>query len=245
MITVFTLTCFISCDSFLGTGSASADTDTGKELNGLVKKYRQNKSLLSEANYKDGVLHGQAKNYYDNGKVKTEMHYVDGVKHGIAITFYESGEKYQETPYSMGKKDGIVKIYHKNGKTAAEIPYKNNFAGMGLKEYLSSGKKKESYPELKIEAIDNLAKTGEYIVLVYFAKDRKRAEYFVGDLTDGVYMNDSLFKLPTQDGRGVMKFKPPAAGVFLMEKVNFVANLKTPTGNPFVVQKEYNVAIDF
>jgi hypothetical protein len=213
--------------------------------NGVDKKYRKNGTLLSEATYVDGELNGEAVNYYDNGKVKTRLNYANGKKEGLTTMFYETGEKYRETNYKADKKDGEVVTYHKNGNVASKISYQDDFPGQGLVEYLSSGKEKSSYPELIIEPIDNLASKGEYLLKIYFEKDRKRAKYYLGDLTDGKYLNDFLKEIPVKDGYAIMKFTPPAPGTFTMQKLNIVGKWQTPTNNIYITSKTYNLAIDF
>ncbi|MEQ8689137.1 MAG: hypothetical protein RIE86_27800 [Imperialibacter sp.] len=239
----FLLVNLASCDQFDKKKVAGGKSEAIK--NGTDIKYRKDGSILSEANYVDGELNGEAINYYENGKVKTRLNYLKGKKEGLTTMYYETGEKYRETQYFDNKREGEVITYHKNGKVAAKISYHEDFAGKGLVEFLSSGKQKTSYPDLKIEPIDNLSSRGEYLLKIYFEKDRKRAKYYVGDLTEGRFLNNNLTEIPVKDGYAIMKFNPPAPGSFTMQKLNIVGKWQTPTNNIYIVTKTYNLAIDF
>lgn len=243
LIGYFVVLAAFSCEGIKNSNGGEAGDDTIKH--GLVKKYRDDGSLLSESNYDSGILNGLARNYYADGKIKSEFNYVQGKKEGVVTMYYESGEKYRETEYENNIREGTVTVFHKNGKIASKTPYHEDFPGIGLEEYLSNGNLKENYPDLKIEAIDNLNSKGEYLLKIYFTKERKRAEYFEGELTNGKFMNDQLLKLETNDGYAYMRFAPPAPGTFTMRKLNIVGNMKTPNGNSYIVVKPYNLAIDY
>jgi hypothetical protein len=168
--------------------------------------------------------------------------YKDGVKNGLTKWFYESGNMYRETTYVDGKADGIQKKYYENGKLLAEIHYKRGLVLPGLKEYTKSGKQKKIYPDLVIEPIDRLAFENKYILRCYLTGKPKGAKYF------RVLRNDysdraSFINLDSNNGVADIEYFLGRGG-YIMEKVIVRAEYKTTLSNIYVVEKQFNLAID-
>ena len=66
----------------------------------------------------------------------------------------------------------------------------------------------------------------------------------MGALTDGQYMNDRLLPIKSKK-KGMIELKYTLMpGQFMMEKLNIVAKTETKLGNPFITQKQYNLAAE-
>ncbi|MFT7232449.1 MAG: hypothetical protein ACI8TA_001665, partial [Cyclobacteriaceae bacterium] len=130
-----------------------------------------------------------------------------------------------------------------NGQVQSILNYKNNEASRELEEFNSKGVKISKYPKLIVKEIDNLMKTGEYIIEVYFDKIPGRGTYYQGKLNDG-YFHDGLSEIKKVNGIGRIVYKP-MPGSFLMKNLSFVGKYKTAYGNYYIDDAELNLALDF
>lgn len=220
----------------------NSDSEIPTDMN-VIKSYHENGKLKSY--YQVNELkqkNGEAKIYNKEGKMEKSFIYENDEKIQ-AISYHQNGNPLMEINYQNGVKDGAFKRYYESGQLESEAIFKEDYAGKGLKEYTKSGELKVKYPELIIKAIDNLEKNGTYIIEVYFDKDPGRGTYYLGKLTEGQFLNYSLDKLERTNYRGRLTLQPPP-GVMVMEKMNFVGEYKTPTGNKYIVEKEFNVAFE-
>ena len=213
-----------------------------KDGDSVLRKYRDDGSLLSYTTYVNRIKNGPAKKYYENGKIQFEINYKDGKKNGIVKWYYENGKLYRESVYVNGKIDGIQKKYYESGKLMAEIPYKKGRVMPGLKEYTKSGKLKKFYPKLRIKPIDRLAFEDKYIIRLSLSPKAKKPKFFqVLKLPGESYTY--LKELTLKNGTGELVYTVYKGG-YVMEKVTFRVETKTSLGNMYVIEKKYNVAID-
>ena len=213
-----------------------------KEGDSVLRKYRNDGSLLSYTTYVNRIKNGPAKKFYENGKTQFEINYKDGKKNGIVKWYYDNGKLYRESVYVNGKIDGIQKKYYESGKLMAENPYEMGRVLPGLKEYTKSGKLKKIYPKLKIKAIDRLAFENKYIIRLSLSPKAKKPKFFqVMRLPDEKYTY--LKDLTLKNGTGELVYTVYKGG-YVMEKVTFRVETKTSLGNMYVIEKKYNVAID-
>jgi len=104
-------------------------------------KYYQSdgKTLLSEENYKNGVLEGKSKTYYKNGKITEILFYKNAKLHGNTKRFAKNGILLDELNYVDGKLDGLAKYYDIHGKLIYTGNYENDVK-VGKWEYFENGK---------------------------------------------------------------------------------------------------------
>jgi hypothetical protein len=209
---------------------------------GLVVNKRKDGSVLSEINLKDGKYHGPAKDYYEDGTLHTEYNYVEGVLENELKVYHKNGKLYKVTPYLHGKIHGVEKVYGTDGKLMAEHPYKNGYPGIGFKEYSSNGKVLPAATIL-IEEIDNIALKGEYILKISLSDKSRNVKFYIGELTEGKFMNDNLTYILTKNGIGEMRYVVPA-GFYAMEKLNIIAQRTNREGSKYITQTRYNLAIE-
>lgn len=102
----------------------SDDGELGEYVNGLKEgehKEYENGSLISQIDYKSGIIDGVAR-YYD-GFYKKTIEYKNGVLHGKHLTYYYLGtENVPKTErfYENGKAVGIHRVWWDNGQLASE-----------------------------------------------------------------------------------------------------------------------------
>ncbi len=215
-----------------------------KKKDGLVEQYRPDGTLKSSINLKDGKRHGLAKSYYKDGSLRQQIDYHNNVKHGLAITYYENGNKFQETPYYNGEIHGIQKKYRLNGKLMAEVPYNYGQPCAGLVEYLLNGNKKKRYPTINIRAVDNLITSNEYSLILSLSDGNKNVKFYSGQLTDDGCMPHYAIDLGVSaPGEIEVKYELPEQH-FVMEELNFIADVKTKLGNPYIIETSHYLAIE-
>jgi hypothetical protein len=227
-----------------------SDGTLGNETNfkngvkhGLAKNYsKDGKKLLSEVMHVDGRITGIARNYYPSGKVSNEMSYLNDTLHGDSKWFYEDGKLYQLTPYSKGLMEGTKITYNKSGKIVSEVPYHKDEVALGTKEYTADGSLKKM-PEIVIEPIDRRLIDGTYVLKVSMSDRNPKARFFTGKLDQGKYLGNDITWYPGQGGVVEIRYDLPP-GTFVMEKINLIATSFTKVGNPVIVQKSYNVAVE-
>ena len=227
----------VSCDQL------NSNLESKSEDPNVIRAYYENGVLRSEMPIDSSKnRHGIAKRYYKSGKIQSEITYNHGKKEK-AIQYYESGGAEMEFYYEDGKKHGERKKYWENGQLQSTLEYRYDDPRAGLKEYNKSGRELNKYPTLKVAHIDNLETRGEYIVEVYFSSNPGRGTYYIGELDEG-YLTGMAGKLSKVNHRGRITYKPPP-GTFLMEQINVIGSFKTGYGNPYIVEKTVNIAIDY
>jgi len=240
-----TLSLFHSCD-WTSTPEVNEQKVTGwaidKTGDSVYLRYNDKGRLTSYSTYKNGVKNGIAKKYFKNGKVEFIINYKDGIKNGLTKWFYESGNIYRETVYLDGEEDGIQKKFYEDGKLIAEIPYKHGIVLPGLKEYTKAGKLKKIYPELVIKPINKLAFENKYILRFYLTDKPKSATYF-RVFKNKNNLDEVHFEIEKKGGVADIEYDLIRGG-YIMEKVIVRAEFKTTLSNTYVVEKEYNLAID-
>jgi len=204
--------------------------------------YNLEKEKTSEVTFKDGLYDGIGYNYYSNGNIKNEIHYKKGRKEGITKWFYENGKPYRFTMYKYGRKNGIRKIFYKDGNLKAEIPYKDDEPQAGLKEYRKDGTLFTDQPKIYFREIDMLAYEDKYYLEVYLKPKRKKVEFYRIKKIDG---EEFEIGLPEGTKKGVARItyliRP---GDVLMQKLKIKVVTTTKHGNPLVLYKTYNLAVE-
>ncbi len=209
----------------------------------LIKSYYDNGKLKAEVRINDSnKRHGLSTSYYESGIVKTEITYNNGKKEK-AIQYYESGKPYVEFNYKNGLKHGKRIKYWESGNIQSVLEYSEDRPGIGLEEYNKRGKKITKYPNLILKQIDNLSTSGQYIIEAYFDNNPQRADYYIGELDSG-FLKFTYAPMNEVNHKGRMVFKP-LPGTFRMEKLKIIGKYKTYYGNPYLVEKSINLAIDY
>jgi len=216
----------------------------GKLRHGKSKEYRKDGTLESLTTYENNRKHGPVLNYYPDGKtIKTEIDYRYGLKHGDAKWYFPDGKIYRFTPYFEGKINGIRTTYYENGTKQAEIPYLNGQPGMGLKEYHPDGNIKVFNAGIVFSEQDRTSLDNMFTLFISVSDGSRNVEYFSGKLTEGIFWNEKLVPLDTENGLGSIEYYI-AKGTFKMETINIVARVKTSLKNYHIIQREYHLAVE-
>lgn len=236
LIRIFALLVLVAC--------GRETSETGEVTDGVVRTYRDDGSVITEFTYKNGKRNGLCKTYHPTGKIYREDMFADDVLHGMAKQYYNTGILYSETNYDSGRIDGVQKLYHKDGKLKAEAPFKKDCACLGLKEYILNGDPRPHYPEIVVTTENAILSTGYYYVRLSLTERVKEAQFYVGNLKDGCW-HDGLDVVPVLGkDKGELRYEV-SPGMFVMERINIVAKIKTIAGNTLITQRSYNVSADF
>jgi len=222
----------------------SSTEAVGQLRQGESKEYRKDGTLENLITYENNRKHGPAKSYYPDGKtVKTEMNYIKGYKQGETRWYFQDGNIYRITPYLSGKINGTRKVYYENGKLQAEISYLDSQPGTGLKEYNPNGSPKEHRSKIVFSEQDRVSLDNTFKLSLSLSDKYRNVEFYKGTLTDGIYWNEQLAPIATENGIGVMDFHV-SKGSFKMETINIVARIKTKLNNYHIIQREYHLALE-
>jgi antitoxin component YwqK of YwqJK toxin-antitoxin module len=115
--------------------------------------------LVSEENYKDGLLNGETITYYiDDQKPFEVIEYKEGNKEGKWIKYFPDGQKMTETTYKNNKLEGIFLNYDPDGKLLVKGQYKEGEMDGTWYYYDETGKlyRKEVYNKGYLVKSDDL-----------------------------------------------------------------------------------------
>jgi antitoxin component YwqK of YwqJK toxin-antitoxin module len=226
-------------------GKIKSETQAkGKLRHGTTKEFRKDGTLESLITYENNRKHGRAANYYPDGKtVKTEMSYVDGYKQGEAFWYYPDGKVYRKTPYLNGQITGTRTTYYESGVLQSETPYLHGQPGIGLKEFTQDGNPKSYDARILISEVDRISMDKTFTLVISLSNKSKRVTFYQGKLTNGLYWNDKLLPIPTENGVAKLLFHI-SKGTFKMETLNIVARDKSALNHSHILQKEYHLAVE-
>lgn len=145
------------------------------KLNGLVKRYDEEGTLLSEENFIHGQLQGQAIYYtrLKNSLIKTTAFYKNGLLEGERSNYSAQGTLFLSEMYKNGKPNGKRTVMYANGNIESE----SYFADGRL-----HGQRKIYFPDgalWYLESYKNGRLDGERTS--YFTNSNKRSEEFYSD----------------------------------------------------------------
>ncbi len=211
-------------------------SENREEKNGLVKSYASDGKLKTEIHYIKGIKHGKSLLYYKDGEtVQLEMPYVNGERHGYSKKYFETGELYAETPYENDRLHGIRKVYYRNGSQKALIPYGYGNPGIGLKEFLLNGNRKES-PEISYYQEQNKL----YVSTTIPCRDQ---DFFIGKLIEEKFFDDENKELKRLQVDGndyyidLDIFNPS-----YLQFQQIICSCKSSQGNPLILTAQINAS---
>ena len=97
------------------------------------------KKIMSEENYKKGVLDGDYKIFYKTGVLTEASFYKDGLLHGNSKLYTDEGSLLSDLNYNKGKLHGDALLYDVNGKLIMKGAYEDN-RKIGKWQYFENGK---------------------------------------------------------------------------------------------------------
>jgi len=251
---------FFSCSGDNSSSKKASDDNIVKEFysNGVIKteisvkdslregptrNYDTQGRLVSEVNYVNNVKEGKVINYYvESGKVSTVFEYHNGIKQGDEFYYYENGQPFRVTPYVDGKMSGVQKFYYETGEIMAEVPYLDNWPGKGLKRYNKDGSLINDCPTIIIDKEDHLATANSVLLRLSLSNKSTSVTFYRGKLDQGIYLNDKLSVMATQNGVTQISFNLPK-GARVDQNIDIVAHYKDRLGIPCVISTTYRLKI--
>jgi hypothetical protein len=237
---ILVFTSLVGCDSKKKGVSSKKKSDT---TDGFKKYYTDDGKLKIELTILNGKRNGLARTYYRNGKVSLEINYKAGKRDGLSKRYYEDGTLYQETNYKNDQIDGERKKYKENSTVMSVARFEKNRPCSGLKEILLDGTLKDNYPKILITTVDRLKQRGEYEINVSLTEAAKSVNYYIGNLSASGCLTDNLISIETKRKVGTIKYMLPPGG-FMMQELNFIAEIETRMGNTYLAQKKFFVSIE-
>ncbi len=216
------------------------DQPSGDSLmEGEKSAYYENGKLHYIVEYQKGKANGRVREYSLDGKLYMDAIYKDGHRNGKCSHFYKNGNAFEVADYVDGKKDGILTKYRENGKVWSITTYRNNKVQPGLREFRPDGTEIPEDVKILVSEIDHTALEGKYFIRVSLSSPRKDVKFFASPQSDP----DSREILKMSGNSGILEVPLSVTG-FVMKKLIFEAEYKTPRGNTMRLQKFYNLAVD-
>ncbi len=237
---------FIFAILVVGCETKKKDTKSKKKADttdGFKKYYYSDGKLKTELTILKGKRNGLARTYYKNGKVNLEMNYVDGKREGLSKRYYEDGIIYQETNYKDDKIDGERKKYKENGSLLSVARFEKDQPCLGLKEIMLDGTAKDNFPKILVTPIDRLKREGVYQINLSLTESARSVKYYIGNLSSTGCISNNLIGIETNNKIGTIKYSLPPGG-FMMQELNFVAEIETRMGNTYLAQKKFYVSVE-
>jgi antitoxin component YwqK of YwqJK toxin-antitoxin module len=88
-------------------------------LNGVVKKWYDNKNLMECREYKNGQKDGKQVAFFENGKIKFEFIAKNDIYEGELREWNKDGNLIHLANYKNGQEEGTQKLWYDNGKIRA------------------------------------------------------------------------------------------------------------------------------
>jgi antitoxin component YwqK of YwqJK toxin-antitoxin module len=235
-ILIILILLFAGCNGKSG-GWGNSGSDTLSE--GEKPVYSENGKLHFLVTKKDGKANGRVREYYSDGKLYMDAIYKDDHRHGKCTHYFKNGKPFSVSYFVNGAKDSIETKFYESGEVLAYVPYKKDKVQPGLKEFKRDGTQIDDNKSLVISEVDHTALEGKYFVYVSLPSPRKNAKFYASPESDP----RSREVLKISNGKGVLVV-PVSRGGFIMKKLLFEAEYKTPRGNTMRVQRSYNLAVD-
>ena len=127
---------------FTEEGVLESEGEMNKELRigKWVFYHKEGKTIISEENYINGLLHGVSKTYYKDGKTTEMLFYKEGKLNGNIQRFSDEGVLLDDLNYIDGKLEGLANYYDTFGKLRATGEYEND-EKIGDWKYFEDGEK--------------------------------------------------------------------------------------------------------
>lgn len=127
---------------FTEEGVLESEGEMNKELRvgKWVFYHKEGKTIISEENYVNGLLHGVSKTFYKTGKTTEILFYKEGKLNGNIQRFSDEGILLDDLNYRDGKLEGLANYYDTFGKLRATGKYHNDIK-IGEWEYFEDGEK--------------------------------------------------------------------------------------------------------
>ncbi|HEY3599916.1 MAG TPA: toxin-antitoxin system YwqK family antitoxin [Paraburkholderia sp.] len=106
-------------------------------LNGALRTYDEQGSLVQHAHYVGGKLHGVSALYRD-GRLASRQHYALGVLHGASESYAASGLVVSQMTYEAGKLEREALFMH-DGVVVRRASYRNGLLEGDVREYARDG----------------------------------------------------------------------------------------------------------
>jgi antitoxin component YwqK of YwqJK toxin-antitoxin module len=97
----------------------------GKKRVGSWRYLFKDGKILSQENYKNGVLNGELINYYPDKTITELSLYKNGLQHGASKKYSDKGILIEEITYLNGKLSGLAKYFELNGDLRETGNYKD------------------------------------------------------------------------------------------------------------------------
>ena len=131
--------------------------------------------MVNDAENSEAIKDGTVDEYYDNGRLLSQTNYKDGLVNGTRTLYHENGNVFKTVNYVKGLKDGPEKTYYKNSLLKSVIPYHNSVReGEAVVYFNDNNFSSETRPvQAKVVFKDNKAVSG----YCYHPKTKRKIDF--------------------------------------------------------------------
>ena len=199
----------------------------------------------SEIHFLDEKRNGWSFSYDKRGNIYQKVHYKNDMKNGEAFIYHSNGKVRQHSNYFNDKLNGKRIKHFSNGKVSSELTYVNDTPCSDLVEYLKDGSIKKTNPDLVFKEINNILLNETFILKVSVSGEYRKVIFYKSNNTIKDCEDlSTLLEYPKKGENHINILYPVPEGTFRMEEVYIVAQVTTRQGNPLILQKKYNLAIE-
>lgn len=204
----------------------------------IEREYDNNRRLIRETPYVNGVAHGMRKEYYTDGKLRLEAPFVNGKIYGTVKFYYPNGKVFSETPRTNGKIHGKVRKYYKNGKLHSETPYEWGVLLPGLVEFNQRG---DTLPQPTLILKKTSVKKGAQKIVTITASLSNGFEGASYSMSNQVNDKMVFTAMDKENGKGVLRITMPANSM-VQSVIGFRAEYVTSLNNRCLVENSMAVS---
>jgi len=204
-----------------------------------IVKYYNNKLLMKEVTFKDGVRNGLTRTFYAGGQLYQTFWYVNDMKEDTARWFYLEGQVFRTTPFRHDTVDGIQEQFYRSGKIKAKIGYKKGLRTPFFQEFNTDGKMVTGYPEIVVNVQDLYKTKGLYQVDLVLSDKSTKVKFYRGEFTNDQFDTTKCRLIPSNSGKALLTLRK--SGTDQPSYVNIIAEITTPYLNKYLTSKKINL----
>ncbi|HBC79227.1 MAG TPA: hypothetical protein DCZ51_11395 [Bacteroidales bacterium] len=204
-----------------------------------ITKYYSNDYLIKEVTFKNGVMQGEMRTYYQDGQLNQTIWYENGLREDSAKKYYLEGQVFRSTPFKHDTIDGTQIQYYRNGRVKARLKFIKGVRTPFLEEYKRDGKLIGEYPSIQFTIDDNYNKTGKIRINLTLSDTTRKARFYRGEFTNGVFDTTKCVLLPAIRGKTYLELKKsgnPGTG-----SVGIIGAIITDFGNRYLTYKKIDL----
>jgi hypothetical protein len=201
-----------------------------------ITKYYSHELLVKEVTFENSVMQGEMRTYYQGGQLNQTIWYEKGLREDSVKKYYLEGQVFRSTPFKHDTIDGTQIQYYRDGHIRAKLKFIKGLRTPFLEEYTRNGKLITDYPSIRFTIKDNYSTTGKVRINLGLTDSTRKAKFFVGEFTNGVFDTTKCKLIPDINGKTFIDLKK--SGTSQPIYVGVIGAILTDFGNRYLSYKK-------